>query len=58
MVERRNSFRRARPRRRRRSLSTRERSADVGAWIRGRGIKINERGRIPATVVDQYEAAH
>lgn len=41
-----------------RGASSRERSADIRAWAKSRGIKVNERGRIPQTVVDQYEAAH
>lgn len=45
-------------RRRTRGASSRERSADIRAWAKARGIKVNERGRIPATVVEQYEAAH
>lgn len=47
-----------RPRRRSRGPSSRERSADIRAWAKARGIKVNERGRIPANVVEQYEAAH
>jgi hypothetical protein len=45
-------------RRRARGTSNRERSADIRAWAKERGIKVNERGRIPANVVAQYEAAH
>jgi nucleoid-associated protein Lsr2 len=45
-------------RRRTRGTSSRERSADIRAWAKSRGIKVNERGRIPASVVEQYEAAH
>ena len=41
-----------------RGTSNRERSADIRAWAKERGIKVNERGRIPANVVAQYEAAH
>jgi hypothetical protein len=41
-----------------RGASSRERSADIRAWAKQRGIKVNERGRIPASVVEQYEAAH
>jgi hypothetical protein len=36
----------------------RERSAEIRAWARQSGIKVNDRGRIPANVVEQYEAAH
>ena len=38
--------------------SNRERSADTRAWAKGQGIKVNERGRFPASVVEQYDAAH
>src|ERR671937_688723 len=44
-------------RRRRRVASSRERSADIRAWAKAHGIQISERGRIPATVVEQYEKA-
>jgi hypothetical protein len=43
-------------RRRARGASSRERSADIRAWAKARGIKVNERGRIPASVVERYEA--
>jgi ERCC4 domain/Lsr2 len=33
------------------------RSADVRAWARERGLVVSDRGRIPADVVRQYEAA-
>jgi hypothetical protein len=45
-------------RRRSRAASSRERSADIRAWAKARGINVNERGRIPATVVEEYERAH
>ena len=32
--------------------------AQVRAWARSKGIKVNERGRIAADVVERYEAAH
>ena len=40
-----------------RSASGRERSADIRAWAKDQGIAVSERGRIPASVVAQYEAA-
>jgi Lsr2 len=40
-----------------RTASSRVRSGDIRAWAKDRGIKISERGRIPASVVEQYEAA-
>ncbi|WP_030163731.1 histone-like nucleoid-structuring protein Lsr2 [Spirillospora albida] len=45
-------------RRRQRGASSRERSAEIRAWAKNNGIKVNERGRIPATVIEQFEAAH
>lgn len=32
--------------------------ADVRAWAKSRGIKVNERGRISADIVAKYDAAH
>ena len=40
-----------------RPSSARERSSDIRAWAKAEGIAISERGRIPASVVAQYEAA-
>jgi hypothetical protein len=34
------------------------RSAEIRAWAKGQGIPVNERGRIPAEVVEAYEKAH
>jgi hypothetical protein len=45
---------RARPAR---PASVRQRSAEIRAWARAQGIQFNDRGRIPASVIDQYEAA-
>ncbi|WP_131739889.1 histone-like nucleoid-structuring protein Lsr2 [Actinomadura roseirufa] len=41
-----------------RTAGSRERSAEIREWAKSSGIKVNDRGRIPATVVQQYEAAH
>jgi hypothetical protein len=43
--------------RRPRTSSSRRRSGDIRAWAREQGITVSERGRIPASVVAQYEAA-
>jgi hypothetical protein len=40
-----------------RTVSTRQRSADIRAWAKEHGISVSERGRIPANVVEQYEVA-
>jgi Lsr2 len=46
------------PRRRAgRSAAGRERSAAIRAWAAERGIAVSARGRIPAGVVAQYDAA-
>jgi hypothetical protein len=37
--------------------SNRRRSGDIRAWAKEQGIAVNERGRIPASVVSQYETA-
>ena len=36
----------------------RQNLSEVRAWARDQGIKISERGRIPADVLAQYNAAH
>jgi hypothetical protein len=40
-----------------RTSSSRERSGDIRAWAKEQGIAVSERGRIPASVVEQYQAA-
>jgi len=40
-----------------RPSSARERSSDIRAWAKAEGIAISDRGRIPASVVAQYDAA-
>lgn len=40
-----------------RPSSARERSGDIRAWAKAAGIAISDRGRIPASIVEQYEAA-
>jgi hypothetical protein len=45
------------PRRPGRSAGSRERSGAIRAWANQAGIAVSERGRIPASVADQYEAA-
>ena len=40
-----------------RTASSRERSGDIRAWAKDQGIAVSERGRIPASVVQQYQAA-
>src|SRR5216683_2641874 len=40
-----------------RTTASRQRSADIRAWAKARGLLVSDRGRIPASVVDQYQAA-
>ena len=35
----------------------RQRSGDIRAWAKEHGLAVSERGRIPAGVVEQYQAA-
>jgi hypothetical protein len=42
-------------RQRSRPASLRQRSADIRAWAKERGHEISERGRIPASVVEEYD---
>jgi Lsr2 len=46
---------------RRRSVRTsprRERSGDIRAWAKDKGIPVSARGRIPARVAEQYQTAN
>src|SRR5215470_20165684 len=47
---------RGQPRRAARTASARQRSGDIRAWARAHGVAVSERGRIAASVVQQYEA--
>ena len=40
-----------------RAAASRQRSGDIRAWAKDHGIAVSERGRIPASVVEQYQAA-
>ena len=40
-----------------RTTASRRRSADIRAWAKDQGITVSDRGRIPASVAEQYEAA-
>ena len=40
-----------------RTAARRQRSGDIRAWAKEHGLAVSERGRIPASVVEQYEAA-
>ena len=45
-------------RRRQLTAGTRQETAGIRSWAKDQGIQVNERGRIPASVVKEYEAAH
>jgi Lsr2 len=47
---------RAQPRRPGRTAAGRQRSGDIRAWAKEHGLTVSERGRIPASVVEQYDA--
>ena len=40
-----------------RTAASRQRSGDIRAWAKDQGITVSEHGRIPASVVDKYQAA-
>jgi len=44
--------------RRSRPATDREQSVGIRSWAKGRGIHVNDRGRIPASVVKEYEQSH
>jgi hypothetical protein len=48
---------RAQPRRPGRTAAGRQRSGEVRAWAKEHGLAVSERGRIPASVMAQYQAA-
>ena len=48
---------RSQPRRAARTAASRQRSGDIRAWAKEHRIAVSERGRIPASVVEQYHAA-
>jgi nucleoid-associated protein Lsr2 len=43
--------------RRARTATSHQPSGDIRAWAKQHGIAVSDRGRIPASVVEQYEAA-
>lgn len=40
-----------------RTASARQRSGEVRAWAKSQGITVSSRGRIPASVMEQYQNA-
>jgi nucleoid-associated protein Lsr2 len=47
---------RAQGRRAGRTVASRQRSGDIRAWAKQHGLAVSKRGRIPASVVEQYQA--
>jgi Lsr2 len=45
-------------RRKARTGPSRERSSEIRQWARERGQKVSERGRIPHSIIQEYEATH
>jgi hypothetical protein len=39
------------------TAASRDRSGSIRAWAKQAGVAVSARGRIPASVVEQYEAA-
>jgi len=48
----------AAPRRAAGAVAGENRTAEIRAWAREQGLKVNERGRVSAEVVAAYEQAH
>lgn len=42
----------------RRSSSSRKDFSAIRSWAKSQGLEVSERGRIPGSIVEQYEAAH
>lgn len=40
-----------------RGVASRARTSAIRTWARDHGMSINDRGRIPATVIEQYQKA-
>ena len=54
----RKAGRKAPPRSAARRSSTGSQTAQIRTWAREQGLPVNDRGRIPADIVAQYEAAN
>jgi hypothetical protein len=40
-----------------RTTASRQRAGDIRAWAKDHGVAVSDRGRIPASVAEQYHAA-
>ena len=56
-IEHARKARRGQPRRAARTTASRQRSGDIRAWAKDQGIAVSERGRIPTSVLERYQAA-
>lgn len=56
-IERARKTGRGQRRRPARTSADRARGSDIRAWAKEQGIAVSDRGRIPAGVADQYDAA-
>jgi hypothetical protein len=45
-------------RRRSRPATDRQQTASIRSWAKDHGVQVNDRGRIPASVIKEYEGAH
>jgi hypothetical protein len=41
-----------------RTAAGRQHGGDIRAWAKDHGIAVSDRGRIPVSVIEQYQAAH
>jgi hypothetical protein len=44
------------PRRKRRTVANRQRSAEIRAWAKSAGIEVSDRGRIPGSILADFES--
>jgi hypothetical protein len=56
-IEHARATRRGRPRPSARTAARGQLSGDIRAWAKAHGIAVSERGRIPVSVVEQYQKA-
>jgi hypothetical protein len=46
------------PKRKRRTAANRQHSAEIRAWAKDQGMEVNDRGRIPGSVLTAFESTH
>jgi hypothetical protein len=52
---RRQSLKGGTAKRKRRTVANRQRSAEIRAWAKGAGIEVSDRGRIPGSILADFE---